>query len=129
MEYSLRPGRTLLGCESPVITNMVRNWTPLDGVPPDDAVRDFLVRHGRGNDWQLLAAYIGSSANPGFCDFAVVADMVRGRRAPAGVSFESFDMNLVSDLIPDGRLAALIEAGARLPFIATVPKAEAQRRS
>jgi aconitate hydratase len=28
---------------------------------------------------EIYRAYIGSSANPGFCDFAIAATMVRGR--------------------------------------------------
>src|SRR5438132_14409343 len=33
-------------------------------------------------------AYIGSSANPGWRDFAVVAEVVRGRAVPHRVSFD-----------------------------------------
>jgi aconitate hydratase len=65
---------------------------------------------------EIYQAYIGSSANPGYRDFAVVAEMVRGRRVHPRVSF---DVNPVSrqqleTLAREGLLAELIRAGARL---------------
>jgi aconitate hydratase len=78
---------------------------------PDDVVP---VREIAGAD--LYQAYVGSSANPGYRDFAVVAEMVRGRRVADHVSF---DINPTSrrqlgDLIRNDRLVPLLEAGARL---------------
>lgn len=65
---------------------------------------------------ELYQAYIGSSANPGFRDFAIAAAMVRGRRVAPHVSF---DINpsarqVLNDLIAEGLLSDLIQAGARL---------------
>lgn len=64
----------------------------------------------------IYQAYIGSSANPGFRDFAVCARMVSGRRIHAGVSLDvnPTSRQLLQLLIRDGSLAALIAAGARL---------------
>ncbi|WP_414475959.1 aconitate hydratase [Microvirga sp. M2] len=64
----------------------------------------------------IYQAYIGSSANPGFRDFAVSAMMVRGRRIHDRVSF---DVNPTSraqleTLVRDGHVVDLIHAGARL---------------
>ncbi|MEZ0167737.1 aconitate hydratase [Microvirga sp. TS319] len=64
----------------------------------------------------IYQAYVGSSANPGFRDFAVSATMVRGRRVHDRVSF---DVNPTSraqleTLVRDGHVADLIHAGARL---------------
>jgi len=64
----------------------------------------------------IYQAYIGSSANPGYRDFAIAARIVRGRRVHPRVSF---DVNPVSrqqleTLIREGLLAELIRAGARL---------------
>jgi aconitate hydratase len=64
----------------------------------------------------IYQAYIGSSANPGFRDFAVPARMVRDHPVATGVSF---DINPTSrqdleHLIRDGSLADLIRSGARL---------------
>ncbi len=64
----------------------------------------------------IYQAYIGSSANPGYRDFAVPALMVRGRRVHERVSF---DVNPTSraqleTLIRDGHIASLLHAGARL---------------
>jgi len=65
---------------------------------------------------RIYQAYIGSSANPGYRDFAVPALMVQGRRIHERVSF---DVNPTSraqleTLIRDGHLASLLHAGARL---------------
>jgi len=65
---------------------------------------------------QIYQAYIGSSANPGYRDFAVSAMMVQGRRVNDRVSF---DINPTSraqleTLVRDGHIAHLLHAGARL---------------
>src|SRR5919109_567073 len=78
---------------------------------PDNVVP---VREIAGEE--IYQAYIGSSANPGFRDFAIPALMVRGRHIPAGVSL---DINPTSRdqlelLAREGLLADLIRAGARL---------------
>ena len=60
--------------------------------------------------------YIGSSANPGWRDFAVAAEIVRGKTVPANVSFDvnPTSRELLEALIADGRLGALVAAGARI---------------
>jgi len=64
----------------------------------------------------LYQAYIGSSANPGYRDFAVAAEMVRGRTVSPMVSFDinPTSRSILATLTRDGRLFPLIEAGARL---------------
>lgn len=64
----------------------------------------------------LYQAYIGSSANPGFRDFAISALMVKGRRVDAAVSFDvnPTSRTLLEDLTSTGLLLPLIQAGARL---------------
>ncbi|MDF0603027.1 aconitate hydratase [Psychromarinibacter sp. C21-152] len=64
----------------------------------------------------IAQSYVGSSANPGFRDFAVVAEILRDRTVAPGVSL---DINPTSrddlrDLSAGGQLAALLGAGARL---------------
>ena len=66
----------------------------------------------------ISQAYIGSSANPGFRDFAVAARIVQatGEHAHPDVSF---DINpsaraILSELIASGDLAHLVNGGARL---------------
>jgi aconitate hydratase len=49
------------------------------------------VREVAGED--LYQAYLGSSANPGYRDFAIAALMVRGRKVASSVSF---DVNPIS---------------------------------
>jgi len=65
---------------------------------------------------RIYQTYIGSSANPGYRDFAVSALMVQGRRVHDRVSF---DINPTSraqleTLVRDGHIAHLLHAGARL---------------
>jgi aconitate hydratase len=65
---------------------------------------------------EIAQSYIGSSANPGWRDFAVVAEIVRGRTVPPGVSLDvnPTSRKVLRMLIDDGRLAALVAAGARI---------------
>ncbi len=64
----------------------------------------------------LYQAYIGSSANPGYRDFAVPAMMVEGRQVAADVSFDinPTSRQLLQDLTNSGLLSNLIAAGGRL---------------
>jgi aconitate hydratase len=64
----------------------------------------------------VYQTYIGSSANPGWRDFAVAAEIVRGKTIPPGVSFDvnPTSRQLLETLIADGRLGALVAAGARI---------------
>jgi aconitate hydratase len=65
---------------------------------------------------EIAQSYIGSSANPGWRDFAVAAEIVRGRTVPPGVSLDvnPTSRQVLQMLIGDGRLAALVAAGARI---------------
>jgi aconitate hydratase len=128
--------------------------------PSDEAVRAFLRRQHREEDWvELVAdddadydvhdqidlsklepliarpsspgnvvpvrevagepiyqAYIGSSANPGYRDFAIAALIVDGKQAADGVSFDinPTSRQLLQELIREDMLTKLIAAGARL---------------
>jgi aconitate hydratase len=64
----------------------------------------------------IYQAYIGSSANPGWRDFAVVSDIVRGKVVPPAVSFDvnPSSRQTLEILIADGRLGAMVAAGARI---------------
>lgn len=61
-------------------------------------------------------AYIGSSANPGYRDLAVVARIVAGHRVPAHVSLDvnPASRQVLLNAIADGHIADLLRAGARL---------------
>lgn len=65
---------------------------------------------------EVAQVVIGSSANPGLRDFAVVAAIVRGRQANAGVSFDvnPSSRQIIQDLTRMGGTGDLIAAGARL---------------
>ena len=64
----------------------------------------------------IYQSYIGSSANPGYRDFAIVAQIVKGRLVPG---FVSLDINptsrqLLEELVAQGEVSHLLHAGARL---------------
>jgi aconitate hydratase len=65
---------------------------------------------------EIYQAYIGSSANPGFRDFAIAAKMVAGRKVADQVSFDinPTSRQLLEELIQTGLLGDLIQSGARL---------------
>jgi aconitate hydratase len=65
---------------------------------------------------QIYQTYIGSSANPGYRDFAIAAKMVAGRRIADHVSFDinPTSRQLLEELAKEGLLFDLIHAGARL---------------
>jgi aconitate hydratase len=64
----------------------------------------------------LSQAYIGSSANPGYRDFAISAHIMKGKRANENVSFDinPASRNQLEELARDGLLADLIHSGARI---------------
>jgi aconitate hydratase len=86
---------------------------PLIAMPssPDNVVP---VREVAGTP--IYQAYVGSSANPGYRDFAVAAEIVRDRQVDPRVSFDisPTSRQILEELIRDGRLTALIHAGGRL---------------
>lgn len=86
---------------------------PLIAMPssPDNVVP---VREVAGRP--IYQAYLGSSANPGYRDFAVAAEMVNGRRVDERVSFDvnPTSRQILENLMHDGRLLSLVHAGARL---------------
>ena len=78
---------------------------------PDKVVT---VREAAGEP--VYQAYIGSSANPGYRDFAISAHMVKGKIIAPGVSFDinPSTRQILATLARDGLLNDLILAGARL---------------
>ncbi|MGI9479997.1 MAG: aconitase family protein, partial [Hyphomicrobiaceae bacterium] len=64
----------------------------------------------------VYQAYIGSSANPGYRDYAVSAAMVAGKAVPPEVSFDinPSSRQVLADLMLAGSVAHLIQAGGRL---------------
>jgi aconitate hydratase len=65
---------------------------------------------------EIGQAYVGSSANPGYRDFAVAAEIVRDRRIHPGVSLDinPTSRQILENLVRDGHLLALVRAGARI---------------
>jgi len=65
---------------------------------------------------ELYQSYIGSSANPGYRDFAICALMVKDKRVSPNVSFDinPSSRNILEELVKEGHLAHLIHAGGRI---------------
>jgi aconitate hydratase len=72
------------------------------------------VREVEGQE--IYQSYIGSSANPGYRDVAVVSAIVAGQRVAPGVSLDinPASRQALEQLIREGGLAKLVRAGARL---------------
>lgn len=72
------------------------------------------VREVQGKE--IYQAYIGSSANPGYRDFAIAAEIVRNHRIDDRVSFDvnPTSRQILENLIRDGHMLSLIRAGARI---------------
>src|SRR6266567_3352536 len=72
------------------------------------------VREVAGQD--VFQVVVGSSANPGLRDFAIVAEIVRGRQSHDQVSLDinPTSRQILHDLASGGWLASLIDAGARI---------------
>src|SRR3954466_14765737 len=64
---------------------------------------------------EIYQAYIGSSANPGYRDFAIAAHMVRGRQVHDRVSFDinPSSRQVLENLVAEGLFSDLVRAGAR----------------
>jgi aconitate hydratase len=65
---------------------------------------------------EIYQSYIGSSANPGYRDFAIAAQIVKDGHVADSVSFDinPTSRELLEQLIAEGELKHLIHAGARL---------------
>ncbi len=72
------------------------------------------LREVKGRD--LYQAYIGSSANPGYRDFAIAAEMVKDKQVSPNVSFDinPATRNMLEELAENGLLGNLIHSGARI---------------
>ncbi|MEK4026989.1 MULTISPECIES: aconitate hydratase [Bacillaceae] len=64
----------------------------------------------------IYQSYIGSSANPGFRDFAIAAEIVKGKEVAEGISFDvnPTSRQMLTDLVKESHIASLLQSGARL---------------
>ena len=64
----------------------------------------------------IYQAYVGSSANPGYRDFAMVAEMVKNKKVKSGVSFDinPTSRTIFEELVRDAHIASLLHSGARI---------------
>lgn len=65
---------------------------------------------------ELYQAYIGSSANPGYRDFAIAAAIVKGHTLKPNISLDinPSSRTILEELAHEGHLGSLIHAGARI---------------
>ncbi|MBP1948588.1 aconitate hydratase [Virgibacillus litoralis] len=64
----------------------------------------------------IYQSYIGSSANPGFRDFAVAAQIVHDKQIADGVSLDinPTSRQMLTDLVKESHIASLLQSGARM---------------
>src|SRR5690625_1526104 len=64
----------------------------------------------------IYQSYIGSSANPGYRDFAIAAEMVNGKQIADGVSFDinPTSRQMLTELVSESHIASFLQSGARL---------------
>ncbi len=64
----------------------------------------------------IYQSYIGSSANPGYRDFAITAEIMKGKKVADGISFDinPTSRQMLTDLVADGHIGSLLTAGGRL---------------
>lgn len=64
----------------------------------------------------IYQSYIGSSANPGYRDFAIAAEIVKGKQIAEGISFDinPTSRQMLTDLVKESHIASLLQSGARL---------------
>ncbi|MFD1361554.1 aconitate hydratase [Lentibacillus salinarum] len=64
----------------------------------------------------IYQSYIGSSANPGYRDFAIAAEIVKNRKVTNGVSFDinPTSRQMLTNLVQNMHIASLLQTGARL---------------
>ncbi|WP_026701232.1 aconitate hydratase [Salibacterium aidingense] len=64
----------------------------------------------------IYQSYVGSSANPGYKDFAMAAEIVKGKQIASGVSYDinPTSRQMLTDLVQNGHIASLLSSGARL---------------
>ncbi len=72
------------------------------------------VREVEGQD--IYQSYLGSSANPGYRDFAVAAEIVKDKQVHDRVSWDvnPSSRQILQNLTRDGHLLSLIQSGARI---------------
>jgi aconitate hydratase len=72
------------------------------------------VREVEGQD--IYQSYVGSSANPGYRDFAVAAEIVKDKQVHDRVSWDinPSSRQILQNLTRDGHLLSLIQSGARI---------------
>lgn len=72
------------------------------------------VREVEGKE--IYQAYVGSSANPGYRDFWIASEIVKGKRVHDEVSFDvnPTSRQIIQNMVQNGVMLNLIQSGARM---------------
>ncbi len=72
------------------------------------------VREVEGQD--IYQAYVGSSANPGYRDFWMASEIVKGRMVDGGVSWDinPTSRQIIENMVSNGVMLNLVQSGARI---------------
>lgn len=72
------------------------------------------VREVEGKD--IYQAYVGSSANPGYRDFWMASEIVKGRMVDGGVSWDinPTSRQIIENMVSNGVMLNLVQSGARI---------------
>ncbi len=64
----------------------------------------------------IYQSYIGSSAQPGFRDFAMAAEIVKDKKIAEGVSLDvnPTSRQMLTELVQEGHIASFLQSGGRL---------------
>ncbi|MDX1592410.1 MAG: aconitase family protein, partial [Balneolaceae bacterium] len=65
---------------------------------------------------EIYQSYIGSSANPGFRDFWIASEIVKGRQVHEDVSFDvnPTSRQIIENMVKSGVMLHLVQSGARI---------------
>jgi aconitate hydratase len=65
---------------------------------------------------EIYQSYIGSSANPGYRDFWIASEIVKGRRVHDNVSYDinPTSRQIIENMVKNGVMLHLIQSGARI---------------
>jgi aconitate hydratase len=65
---------------------------------------------------EIYQSYIGSSANPGYRDFWISGEMVKGRRVDESVSYDinPTSRQIIENMVREGVMLNLVQSGARI---------------
>ncbi|WP_106497834.1 aconitate hydratase [Lentibacillus sp. Marseille-P4043] len=92
------------------------NLTELEPLVAKPSSPGNVVKVNELEETPIYQSYIGSSANPGFRDFAIAAEIVKNKQIATGLSFDinPTSRQMLTNLVGELHIASLLQSGARL---------------